>query len=84
MNYTKTRTSKENTADHGDRQTPFWNRNIVVGLQLPDVPWVVAHDDDESDDFTSDHTEVCEAANAAAPAIHTLEYKGVRCQKEVE
>jgi hypothetical protein len=71
---------EQNAADHANGQTPFRNRNVVVGLEFLDVAWVGEDDDNECDEFASYHAEVGQAGDAGGPAVDALEDEGVCCQ----
>lgn len=75
---------EEHTTDHADGQSPLRDGNVVVGFQLSHISRIVTYNDDESNDFTSNHTEVCKSADTSTPAIYSLEDKCVCGKKEVE
>jgi len=75
---------EEHTADHADRQSPLWDRDVVIGFQLSHISWIVEYDDDEGNDFASNHAEVGKSTNTGTPAIDSLEDKCVCGEEEVE
>jgi hypothetical protein len=77
-------TCEQWSSRHGNRQTPFRNRNVIVRLKLFDVPRVGEKNDQERDEFADNHPKVSKAGNASSPTVYSLKDKGVCSKEEVE
>jgi len=74
---------KQHASKHRDGQSPFGNRDVVIGFQFPDVRGIAGNDEDKSREFAEHEAEIGEASDPGGPVVKTLENEGVGCEEEV-
>lgn len=62
-------------------ETPFGNGDAVVGIELPDIPWLEHDDEKPSDELPNDHTKIGKPAHALVESVDLLENNRI-CRHE--
>src|SRR6478735_475299 len=75
---------KGNTTSHDVRQTPFGNRNAIVGSKLANVPRLLSNGCSTSDELTNNHTEEAKTGLTRAEAVNANKDKRVGSKEKVE
>lgn len=76
--------SKQDSSNHTDWQTPLWDRNVVIRIQLLDIRRIEKNNSDECDDLAKDHAKIGESSDTASPTVFAFKDKCVGGKEEIQ